>query len=173
MKSKYFIMSLIIVIILVAVILLVLKFKDNNKGNITELESDNKLQSISYHYSGTAIGDIYSYYIYKENDKVKLKVDIMNINSENPDIVVLNEKILDEIMKLIIKHKVIKMDGYNKSNPNVLDGDSFAVSIKLSNNKEISFSGSNCAPKGFHEFEKDFLKLIKKETDQIKGKYEL
>ena len=172
-NTKSLILLLIVIIFLIVTIFVIyMLIKNNNKNNV-KLTGNEKLEKISYNYAGTAIGDIYTYEIYKENNEVKLKVDIMNINSENPDIVVLNENILDEIMELIKKYNVNKMNGFHKNNPDVLDGSSFAVSIKLSNDKEISFSGSNISPNGFHGFEKEFLNLIKEETTNIKNKYQV
>lgn len=44
-------------------------------------------------------------------------------------------------------------DGFSKSNPNVLDGDSFSLEIELADGKMMYAHGNNSYPKNYHEFE--------------------
>jgi hypothetical protein len=50
--------------------------------------------------------------------------------------------------------KVDKWDGFSKSDPNVLDGNSFSLEIELAGGSTISAHGSNAYPENFSEFRK-------------------
>jgi len=137
------------------------------------LSGDEKVEKLQYDYAGTAIGDIYTYRVFQEEGEVKLEISYMNINDENPDVFVLDADVLEQIMALIQKHGANNWNGYRKTDQDVLDGDSFHVSIKLSGKKEIYFSGSNCAPEGYYGFEKELLGLFEEYSIEVKEKYGL
>ena len=47
---------------------------------------------------------------------------------------------------------VEKWDGFCKSDPNVLDGESFSLEIVLADRKKITAHGCNAYPQNYHEF---------------------
>ena len=47
---------------------------------------------------------------------------------------------------------VEKWDGFCKSDPNALDGESFSLEIVLTDKKKITAHGCNAYPNGYHEF---------------------
>lgn len=46
---------------------------------------------------------------------------------------------------------VQRWNGFSKSNPNVLDGDSFSLNIELTDGSTITAYGSNAYPKNYQE----------------------
>lgn len=180
MKKKIKLFLIIIAVLIIVILLIYCKIiKDGGIGikgkNPTPIRLDGKenISSLSYSHTGTYIGDIYSYKIYNEKEKVKLKVEFMNINEDNPDIVEIKEDTLDKIMELVKKYNVNKWNGYDKYATNVLDGSSFYMKIRLDNKKSIIFSGYNCEPNGYYKFYNDLMKLIGKDVKKIKMKYNL
>ena len=181
MKNKILIISILILIILIVVTIIIFKHQNKNiefgiKGTDAtgiKLKGNEQIEKLIYTYAGTYIGGIYTYEIYKEEDDIKLKVEYMNINEDNPDIITIDNNSLDRIMELVKKHKANNWDGYDKYATDILDGSGFSMTIKLTNGKSISFSGTNCAPKGYYAFEKEVLELINDDINIIKKKYNL
>lgn len=179
MKSKKLIIIILVIIIISFVGIFIFKNRtidigiEGNDAKGVKLTGKEVIESIYYSYASTYIGGIYSYEIYKDNDDVKLKVIYMNINEDNPDVVSIDNSVLDKTMNLIKKHNVNKWNGYHKYATNVLDGDGFSLKFKFNDGKTIDFSGSNCAPDGYYSFEKEFFLLIEDDVKTIKAKYEL
>ena len=71
----------------------------------------------------------------------------------------ITKKEVKKIEEIIKKYEVYKWDGFNKSDPYVLDGNSFNLSITLKEGSIISASGYMKYPKNYSE--------VKNELDDI------
>ena len=58
-----------------------------------------------------------------------------------------------QLVGLLDEYDVQGWDGYYESNPHVLDGDSFDLTITRRDGTTLRAHGTNIAPKGFREFE--------------------
>ena len=58
----------------------------------------------------------------------------------------------DDLAAKFYKLGVPSWNGFSKSDPNVLDGESFSLDIELSDGRKIYAHGCNAYPKNYHEF---------------------
>lgn len=59
-------------------------------------------------------------------------------------------ELLEEVRNLLFLHGVEKWDGFNESDPNVLDGEGFSLQLRFDDGTEIRASGENSFPPGYH-----------------------
>ena len=123
---------------------------------------ESALQSFSYSYNGTSRDSIYSYSLNRlEDGGAEFVYETLRFQEEGDIIVEADESILDRIRQLYLKHKAYKWNGYNKSNPNVLDGSSFSEYMDFEDGGSLSIQGSNSRPNGYGAFEDEFEELIR------------
>lgn len=65
-----------------------------------------------------------------------------------------------QLALLLMNSDVQSWDGYTGSNPHVLDGSSFSLTITRSDGSELHARGTNASPRGFNEFERTFIALF-------------
>ena len=84
----------------------------------------------------------------------------------------INKDIVLEIENILKKYKVYKWNGFNKSDKNVLDGNSFYFTYTNGNNENIHASGSMMYPSNYRDFKADidtlFEDLFKEEIKKQK-----
>ena len=66
------------------------------------------------------------------------------------------------------KYNVNKWDGFNKSDKNVLDGNSFSFSYSNTDNKSIEAHGYMKWPNNYREFRDEIKALYEKEFENEK-----
>ena len=158
MKEKVIII-LLIVILLIALILFLLSRKKIEITNIKSLH-------FSYSVSNAMYGNVS--YDLKYNNSVFIAVIKPNgVSEEEAKEVDVNNEFVNSIEELLKKFEVGKWDGFNKSDKNVLDGNSFSFNIKMDNNTSIYASGYMKYPKNYSEVKKEldrmFNNLLKEE----------
>lgn len=88
----------------------------------------------------------------KEKNKYIAKIKPYGIlEKDKKEFVVDNDKII-ELENILKKHYVEKWDGFNKMAKDVLDGDSFYLSVFMNDNNSIHASGYMMWPDGYGEF---------------------
>ncbi len=60
-----------------------------------------------------------------------------------------NEENYQQMLALLNECEVMEWNGFNESNPNVLDGESFSFSATVNDGTTISAGGSNAYPKNY------------------------
>ena len=61
-------------------------------------------------------------------------------------------QIVSEMNDLLKKYRIYRWDGYQKSNPYVMDGSSWNLNIRLANGQTITASGYMMYPDNYREF---------------------
>ena len=138
--------------------------KDNEtKSSVTSCYD---IISFRYAYHGSIGGDSYSYDI-KVNDKCA----VLKIKSMLNDYGELQAEIGNDLLVLLsmlLKNAGIKSwDGFDKYDPDVLDGCGFSLDIRFSDGSSVSASGENSFPDGYRAFKEKLDNLIKPEQDRL------
>ena len=68
---------------------------------------------------------------------------------------------------IYLKHDAYRWNGYSKYDEDMLDGESFSMGFKFEDGEHYSVHGSNCAPDGYVDFEKEILDILSKEKDGL------
>ena len=158
--KKIIILIIIILLIIIGII------------NISKLKNKNKISDIkSLHFgytTGTMINSSVSYDLnYKDNKYIAI-IKPNNISEEEAITTEISSKDIEKIIEILKKYNVQKWNGFNKHDPDVLDGNSFSISIYFKNNDSIIASGYMMYPNNYREvkeeFDDIFLKYYDKDT---------
>ena len=98
------------------------------------------------------------------NDKCIAKIKPYGVEDSDAFIVELNDNEVSKIISILKKYNVSSWNGFNKTNKNVLDGDSFHMYLSMKNGDYISASGYMKWPNNYSdvrgELDNLFSKLI-------------
>ena len=152
---KKIIIPIIIVLIIVLAIILIIKFR---KGNVImgSVEEFNFFYTRGYAYNA----DIrYRFYHdVKDNEYVIVKKPYGKSEEESLKIEV-SEEFQKKLVELLNKYKVSSWDGFNESDKDVLDGDSFSLTV-IYNLGKVHASGYMSWPKNYSDFKKEIIALF-------------
>ena len=81
------------------------------------------------------------YEINKKDGKYIATIKQYGKSDEEAQKVEVSENKVKELESILNKYNVIKWNGFNQNDKNVLDGDSFSLSIHMEDDKDISASG--------------------------------
>ena len=132
MKIKYLIPIFLVIIIII--IVLILKNKKDN--SITDFKSFRL-----FYTKGYAMNADISYELIDKDNKLIALIKPYGISDEDKLEIEVSSDVKKEVIEVLQKYQVHKWDGFHKSDKNVLDGDSFSISINLLDDKNISASG--------------------------------
>lgn len=142
---------LIILIIIISALFLFVIFKQKKKEDIKDIKS------IEFRYTNGYMINSDTYYKLECNDNCVLQ--IKRYGSSNKEEYNVDNCVLKDIEKILNKYNVSSWDGFNKSDKNVLDGDSFSMNITYDNNKSIYSSGYMMYPNNY--------KYVKEELETL------
>ena len=143
-------------------------------------EPQGNLESFRMGESGMAYESGYMYYAKLKEGELKIQM-----RYQSPQGIVKKQRFTKDtafmtgLDKVIRQQELHKWNGYKKSNKNVLDGDSFGLSIGYRNGKElktISAYGSNSFPKGYRDAAKavgDYFQTEVEKLPSVKESYTL
>lgn len=134
-------------------VVLIAKPNENN-SNSTEAayEEIKDIKSFNFSYDkGYAMNANILYMISIEDGKYIARIKQYGIAEEDAKDIVLSDEKMQEIVDILNKYKVSKWDGFRKTDKNVLDGDSFYLSIGYGEDKSISASGYMKWPDNYDE----------------------
>ena len=143
---------LIVIIIVISVLLLFIIFRQKQKESIKDIKS------IEFRYTNGYMINSDTYYKLECNNNCMLQ--IKRYGSSNEEEYNVDKCILNDIEKILNKYNVSSWDGFNKSDKNVLDGDSFSLSIETKDEKWIDASGYMKWPKNYSEVKGVFDSMI-------------
>lgn len=153
------------IIILITIILLTIMiigtgiFIMNQTNNTREPK---EIESFEYNY-GSYNGGYRKYKIYMEDSKRYISANgnnSINFNIERE----IDKSVFDDISKIISENKIYNWDGFDKSDPDILDGYSFKLKLKYIDGEEINAKGYMKYPKNYadgHKNLSDYLERIK------------
>ena len=158
MKMKWLWIILILIILLIIIYMVFFRGKDNDPIVSTREIKDIK----SLHYSYSVGYAMYANYIYeiKCNDKCIIKIKPNGYSEEEAKEYEVSEDKIKEIINVLNKYEVSKWDGYSKSDPNVLDGDSFSFSLYEKDGKSISASGYMMWPEHYRDVKNELKEIF-------------
>ncbi len=110
------------------------------------------ITSIRFFYTtGTAIYDNVSYSLELKDGVYTATIKPQDIADEDALKIEVDEAVMVEIKELLKTNKVGKWNGFQKSNHNVLDGNSFSLSIYMKNSDSINAGGYMKWPNNYRE----------------------
>ena len=152
--SKKIILS-IIIIILIIIIGYIFYISNKKKIDISDL----KVFRFSYS-TGYAINSNVRYYVDIEDGKYIATIKPNEIPDDDEFKIEISDKEINKIKEILLKNKVSKWNGFDKVDRFVLDGNSFSLYIRFTNDKTIEASGYMKWPNNYYEVRNSFDKLF-------------
>lgn len=150
----------VVLLLLVIVFINVLLFH-NSKRNQKVLS----IKSLNFYYSQWSMANSGVRYELNCKGDCTLLYKAHGVPFDNPIEYKVDKSTVLELEKLLNKYEVFKWNGFNKTDNNVLDGDSFSFSVVMGNDDIISASGYMKWPIHYWEVKKGldtiFAKVIK------------
>lgn len=141
--------------------------KKIEKVNIENTKSFSFGYSVGNYMNGNVI-----YEIEKKDGKIIASYKANEVPDEDKLEKEISEETLKELEEILKKHKVYEWNGFKKSDPNVLDGNSFHLYYWTENKENIDASGYMMYPNGYGEFKAEihefFTTLFKEEIEKQK-----
>ena len=155
---KKIFLILIIIIIIITIIFIIKRKK--------EVEIS-KIKYFNFGYTtGNMIDAYVSYNIELKDKKYLVSIKPTRIPEEETLKIEISPKEMNKIKKILKENEVGKWDGFQKSDKNVLDGNSFSLSVRFTNNDSISASGYMKYPNNYKkvqdELDKFFMNIYNK-----------
>lgn len=119
-----------------------------------------KVKSFSFGYSVSMMINGNVSYNYKCGERCLVSVKPNEVNMEDPVVVEVDEEFGKKLEELLKKYEVNKWNGFDKSDLNVLDGNSFHLSVTMEDDQYISASGYMKYPKNYREFSSELSSLF-------------
>ena len=137
--------SIILPVIIILIVVIGGIIMTNKKSNVP-IET---LKSFSFGYStGTAMYANVEYDI-ECSEKCIATIKPNEVSEENAKKIEIDEKMIQELITFLNENKVYKWDGFQKSDPYVLDGNSFHFYFHEKNGRGISATGYMMYPKNY------------------------
>jgi hypothetical protein len=161
---KGYIKILYIGVLIVMVCLLTGCFK--KKIRVENLKSFHYSYSVGYYMNAS-----YSYDIEKKDDKYIVSIKDAGMPEEKARKYTVEKGKIQQFESLLNEIEIYRWNGFQKSDKNVLDGNSFSLSIWLENKENISASGYMMWPSHYTEkkavIENWFFKIDKNRPKDI------
>ncbi len=150
----------LVIIIIVIIVLLVLLLLYIFNGKVFKKVEIKKIKYFSFGYStGTMINSQVNYQLTcKERCLISVKPN--QVCSDDPTVVEVDEEFEKKLEDILVKYNVGSWNGFQKSDPGVLDGNSFNLSVSMEDNQHISASGYMMYPNNYREFVKEVGELF-------------
>lgn len=127
---------------------------------INNYEDINKINSFEFGYTeGYGINTNVRYTM-KCDKKCILKVKPYGVDENKATKKELSSKDINSFINILNKYNVLSWDGFNKSDKDVLDGDSFHLYVTYNDYRNISASGYMMYPNNYRDFKNDINDLI-------------
>lgn len=152
MKVKY-IQRLLIIISAFSLCACSLLEKENQNMNVENLEycyieeSGTMASSIAYEIKKTENGATLSFY-----SGNWLYDDVLELEDCLAKRIDGDQHFYNELVQIFNENQIMSWDGFDKTNPNVLDGYSFNMRAVIDDDKEITAHGNNSYPETYQTF---------------------
>lgn len=164
-KKKTLLISLalfVVIVTAVGVILVTHPFGSDSKKDKNKDEKKEKyigdITYFSYSY-GSFFGGYYDYELKSEDGKVYFIAK--GLNGVDLDVQCeIDSSVMKQLQEIVDKYELSKWDGFNKSDDNIMDGDSFSLTITYENGEEIKVSGYMKYPKRYDEVRSELRGII-------------
>lgn len=151
---KILVLLVIIVIILVVILMILSMFR--KKVSIDDIKS--------FHFSYSTGTMMYANVAYdlRCDEKCIAVIKPSGVADTEALEVSCDDNVRNEIKKLMEKYHVDKWNGFDKSDNNVLDGNSFSLSIEMQNGETITAYGYMKWPLNYREFSNNVDSIFSK-----------
>ena len=164
--KKYIIFIIIGIIVLISIFVL-LEMRNKKKVSIKDI----KRMHFSYSQGYAANAYIIYEIEYKDN-KYIAKIKPYGVSDEEATEKEVDKCFVKNVKEVLDKYEVSKWNGFNKTDRNVLDGDSFSFSVTTIDDKSISAHGYMSWPKNYRDVRSEldtlFNNLIENEVEDLK-----
>ena len=133
------------------------KAKDNESG----------IQSFTYRYNNSFGASSYTWDVTETDGKIAFTYESMQHEEFGEMVMECSREILDSLYAVYKDIRIAEWDGYDKHNPNVLDGDGFTLDIKFNDGAKLSAHGSNACPERYGEFESAIYEVLSPLQEKI------
>lgn len=145
--------------------------KGNNGIGKNAQDNTSGIASFTYNYNGSIGANSYSYDVKFEDGKWKLYYDAMEYEKTYGVLTVdLDDGFIEKLNQLYVTNRLASWNGFDKYNPNVLDGYGFDLRIAFNDGKTLSASGSNAFPQGYGDFTEQLDELFKEPVRKMLDK---
>ena len=90
-------------------------------------------------------------YMAPQSYEITLRDGTYTIQENEDDPRSIDPKLVDELLEVIQKYNLESWDGFEGSNPDVLDGEDFSLELQFADGTSVYASGSNAFPEKYHE----------------------
>lgn len=120
------------------------------------------IKSFHFSYTTSTMMDASILYELKCDDKIVATIKPELVPYEKAKTFEVDKPLCEELENILNKYNVGSWDDFRKSDPNVLDGNSFSLSIVTKDKKVISASGYMMYPKNYREVKSEIEGLFSK-----------
>lgn len=146
MKYKPLLLLFMVLIVCICLLLFLKKVKKNKIKDISHF---------SFDYSVGNYSDANVSYSLNCTDICVATIKMEGIKLENASKYKVDLEFVKGLESILKKYDVASWDGFNKSNKNVLDGNSFSLYIKMNSGNSISASGYMKWPNNYKKFKNE------------------
>ena len=169
MKTKYIIIIGIVILTIIGGYCLVKLLNSKEKPKEEDIDIT-KIKSFYMTYTnGYAMNSYTRYKLKIEDDKYIAEIKPYGIPEEELLEIEVDKSIMDKIVEVLKKYEVRKWNGFDKTDKDVLDGDSFSLSVGLEDNKSISASGYMMWPNNYRNVENEISTIFMEIYNNEKG----
>ena len=166
MKKEYLIIGIVAFVI---ALVLIYTFTRKKEEKIVEIDDILHLY-VSYSNGYMANSSIrYSLDYDEKEDRYTVSIKPYLVDDDDVLKKEVTKEFADKLKEILTKYEVAKWDGFNKSDQNVLDGDSFSFSVRMKNDVNISASGYMMWPKNYGKVIGEFDTLFMNIYNEEKG----
>lgn len=125
----------------------------------------------NFHFSYSTGNYIYgsvSYEIMIEDEKYILAIKPDGVEEEKATKIEIDEMTVENVLNILNKYNVKNWNGFNKSDIDVLDGNSFSMSLTEKDGANTSAHGYMMWPDNYHKVKEELDKLFKNILDENK-----
>ena len=155
---------IIVVLVLLVIVGGCIYWIKNHQNGITKKTEITNFEYMHFHYStGNMMYSYVNYDIDKNEDgKFIAKIKPNDIPDEEAKEVEVDEDTLNKVIEVLNEYDVLSWDKFNKSDKNVLDGNSFSLYMKIDDKNSVEASGYMEWPKNYGNVKGELDDIFKK-----------
>lgn len=147
MKSVF-----IIIISIAALSLTTLIFNVLDSVNHNDIQKIGSIKTFHFTYTNGYAANAFTYYDIRLKDgNYKAYIKLNGVPAEEAVEIEMTKEQVQKVEEILNKYKVYKWNGFDKTDKDVLDGDSFSLNLSMENGKSIGASGYMAWPDNYRE----------------------
>ena len=131
-----------------------IKNRPKKINNIEGIKSFYYFYTVGYHYEASIVYEI------ECDDKCTLKIKPEGVTIEDASIYEIDKDVVEKLKDILNKYRVGRWNGFDGNDRNVLDGNSFELSVKMNNGDEVYARGYMKWPRNYQDVKKEIIDLF-------------